>query len=131
MSGTIVVQTSAVTEMVDISALVQQEVTGSGLNEGAVLLYALHTTAALTINEGADPSVCSDVIETLNEIVPWERPYRHAEGNSPAHVKSTLVGPSEIIPFQDGRLLLGRWQSIYFCEFDGPRTRTVLFRFLG
>lgn len=126
MTGKITIRTKAATEMIDITGEVQEKVTESGLEEGAVVLYVLHTTAAITVNEGADPSVRSDIIETLNEIVPWDRPYRHAEGNSPAHIKSTMVGPSEMIPFENGRLRLGRWQSIYFCEFDGPRTRSVL-----
>lgn len=126
MTGKITIRTKAATEMIDITGQVQEKVTESGLEEGAVVLYVLHTTAAITVNEGADPSVRSDIIETLNEIVPWDRPYRHAEGNSPAHIKSTMVGPSEMIPFEKGRLRLGRWQSIYFCEFDGPRTRSVL-----
>ena len=126
MTGKITIRTKATTEMIDITRQVQEKVTESGLKEGAVVLYVLHTTAAITVNEGADPSVRSDIIETLNEIVPWDRAYRHAEGNSPAHIKSTMVGPSEMIPFENGRLRLGRWQSIYFCEFDGPRTRSVL-----
>lgn len=126
MTGKITIRTKATTEMIDITGQVQEKVTESGLEEGAVVLYVLHTTAAITVNEGADPSVRSDIIETLNEIVPWDRPYRHAEGNSPAHIKSTMIGPSEMIPFENGRLRLGRWQSIYFCEFDGPRTRSVL-----
>lgn len=126
MTGKITIRTKATTEMIDITGQVQEKVTESGLEEGAAVLYVLHTTAAITVNEGADPSVRSDIIETLNEIVPWDRPYRHAEGNSPAHIKSTMVGPSEMIPFENGRLRLGRWQSIYFCEFDGPRTRSVL-----
>lgn len=126
MTGKITIRTKAATEMIDITGQVQEKVTESGLEEGAVVLFVLHTTAAITVNEGADPSVRSDIIETLNEIVPWDRPYRHAEGNSPAHIKSTMVGPSEMIPFEKGRLRLGRWQSIYFCEFDGPRTRSVL-----
>ena len=126
MTGKITIRTKATTEMIDITRQVQEKVTESGLKEGAVVLYVLHTTAAITVNEGADPRVRSDIIETLNEIVPWDRPYRHAEGNSPAHIKSTMVGPSEMIPFENGRLRLGRWQSIYFCEFDGPRKRSVL-----
>lgn len=126
MTGKITIRTKAATEMIDITGQVQEKITESGLEEGAVVLYVLHTTAAITVNEGADPSVRSDIIETLNEIVPWDRPYRHAEGNSPAHIKSTMIGPSEMIPFENGRLRLGRWQSIYFCEFDGPRTRSVL-----
>ncbi len=126
MTGKITIRTSTATEMIDITGQVQEKVTESGQEKGAVVLFVLHTTAAITVNEGADPSVRSDIIETLNEIVPWDRAYRHAEGNSPAHIKSTMVGPSEMIPFENGRLQLGRWQSIYFCEFDGPRTRSVL-----
>ncbi len=126
MTNEITIRTKAATEMTDITGPVQEKVTESGQEEGAVVLYVLHTTAAVTVNEGADPSVRSDIIETLNEIVPWDRAYRHAEGNSPAHINSTMVVPSEMIPFENGRLRLGRWQSIYFCEFDGPRTRSVL-----
>ena len=126
MTGKITIRTSTATEMIDITGQVQEKVTESGQEKGAVVLFVLHTTAAITVNEGADPSVRSDIIETLNEIVPWDRAYRHAEGNSPAHIKSTMVGPSEMIPFENGRLRLGRWQSVYFCEFDGPRTRSVL-----
>jgi secondary thiamine-phosphate synthase enzyme len=130
MTTRLTVKTNAATEMIDISAEVQRALTESGRKEGVVVLYVLHTTAAITVNEGADPDVRTDIMDTLNEIVPWKRAYRRAEGNSPAHIKATLVGPSEMIPFENGRLQLGRWQSIYFCEFDGPRTRTVLARIL-
>ncbi|MBW2622563.1 MAG: YjbQ family protein [Deltaproteobacteria bacterium] len=130
MTTRLTVKTSTATEMIDISAQVQRALTESGRNEGVVVLYVLHTTAAITVNEGADPSVRTDIIDTLNEIVPWKRAYRHAEGNSPAHIKATMVGSSEMVPFENGRLQLGRWQSIYFCEFDGPRTRTVLVKIL-
>jgi secondary thiamine-phosphate synthase enzyme len=94
------------------------------------MVYVPHTTAAVTINESADPSVKDDILMVLNDIVPWKAPYRHAEGNSPAHVKATLVGASELIAVENGRLVLGTWQGIFFCEFDGPRTRKVHVRML-
>jgi len=93
--------------------------------DGLCLLYVPHTTAAITINESADPSVKDDILMILNEIVPWEAKYRHHEGNSPAHVKSTLVGASELVAIENGRLVLGTWQGIFFCEFDGPRNRKL------
>jgi secondary thiamine-phosphate synthase enzyme len=89
------------------------------------MVFVPHTTAAVTINENADPSVKSDILMTLNQIIPWEADYRHLEGNSPAHIKSTLVGSSELIAIENGRLALGTWQGIFFCEFDGPRNRKV------
>ena len=95
------------------------------------MLFVPHTTAAVTINESADPSVQIDIQMVLNKIVPWEAAYRHLEGNSPAHVKSTLVGASELIAIENGRLALGTWQGIFFCEFDGPRTRKVHLNLLG
>ena len=94
------------------------------------MIYVPHTTAAVTINESADPSVKSDILMILNQIVPWKANYRHLEGNSPAHVKSTLVGSSELIAFENHRLVLGTWQGIFFCEFDGPRTRKVEVRIM-
>jgi secondary thiamine-phosphate synthase enzyme len=89
-----------------------------------------HTTAGVTINESADPSVKSDILMVLNQMVPWEANYRHLEGNSPAHVKSTLVGPSELIAIEKGRLVLGTWQGVFFCEFDGPRIRKMHVRII-
>lgn len=124
------VSTSKATELLNITTEVQRQVTKTGLKEGLVLVYVPHTTAGVTINEGADPSVKADIIDTLNEIVPWERVYGHAEGNSPAHIKSTVVGPSVSLILEDGRLQLGQWQSIFFCEFDGPRRRQVLIKIL-
>ena len=106
--------------------LVQQ----SGIEEGICFLYVPHTTAAVTINESADPSVKSDILMILNEIVPWESGYRHMEGNSPAHIKSTMVGASEIVAIENHSLVLGTWQGIFFCEFDGPRTRKIHVRML-
>ncbi len=119
------IKTTSRTEFVDITAKVQEAIGSAGLTEGLCMLYVPHTTAAITINESADPSVKSDILMVLNEVVPWEAQYRHGEGNSPAHVKSTLVGASELIAVEKGRLVLGTWQGIFFCEFDGPRTRRV------
>ncbi len=123
------VKTSQKTELIDITAKVQEAVTsscdGKGIDSGLCMIYIPHTTAAVTINESADPDVKTDIIMILNEIVPWKAGYRHMEGNSPAHVKATLVGASELVAFENRKLLLGTWQGIFFCEFDGPRTRKV------
>ena len=124
------VKTGAKTELVDITSQVQQAIQSSGIQNGFCLLYVPHTTAAVTINESADPSVKEDVLMMLNQIVPWEGGYRHLEGNSPAHVKATLVGASEWIAVEQGQLVLGTWQGVFFCEFDGPRTRKLHVRFL-
>ena len=124
------VKTGAKTELVDITSQVQQAIQSSGIQNGFCLLYVPHTTAAVTINESADPSVKEDVLMMLNQIVPWEGGYRHLEGNSPAHVKATLVGASEWIAVEQGQLVLGTWQAVFFCEFDGPRTRKLHVRFL-
>jgi len=125
MKITITVKTKAKTEMIDITSEIQQWVRSQGLSDGLCMLYVPHTTAAVTINESADPSVRSDILMILNKIVPWEAGYRHMEGNSPAHVKATLVGTSEMIAIENGHLVLGTWQGIFFCEFDGPRTRKL------
>jgi secondary thiamine-phosphate synthase enzyme len=119
------VSTSRKTEMVDITDQVQAGVPGSGVTDGTVVVFVPHTTAGVTINEGADPAVQTDIIATLNEIVPWERGYQHAEGNSPAHIKSSMMGSSVTVILENGRLSLGTWQRIFFCEFDGPRRRQV------
>jgi secondary thiamine-phosphate synthase enzyme len=119
------VKTQAKTELIDITSKIAQLVQKSGVEEGLCLVYVPHTTAAVTINESADPSVKSDILMILNRIVPWEADYRHMEGNSPAHVKSTLVGPSELLTIENRSLVLGTWQGIFFCEFDGPRNRQV------
>jgi secondary thiamine-phosphate synthase enzyme len=125
------VKTNARTELIDITAKVQDAVRKAGLGEGLCVIYVPHTTGAVTINESADPSVARDVLMVLNDIVPWEADYRHMEGNSPAHVKSSLVGASELVAVENGSLQLGTWQGIFFCEFDGPRTRTVHVRMMG
>jgi secondary thiamine-phosphate synthase enzyme len=112
--------------MVDITQQVQRIVSESGVRDGLAVVYCPHTTAAITINENADPSVVEDLKAQLTEMVPWRQPfYEHGEGNSAAHVKSSMLGCSETIPIADGRLTLGTWQGIYFCEFDGPRRRQV------
>ena len=119
------VKTKAQTEFVDITSEVQKVVSSSDVRDGLCMVYVPHTTAAVTINESADPSVKADMLMVLNEMVPWDAGYRHLEGNSPAHIKSTLVGASELIAVENNSLVLGTWQGIFFCEFDGPRTRKV------
>jgi secondary thiamine-phosphate synthase enzyme len=125
MLKTLSVQTSSQTEMVDVTGQVQRELSTSGVEEGRLTLYVPHTTAAVTINEGADPAVKADILMVLNQMVPWKANYKHMEGNSPAHVKTSLVGSSETVIISGGRLVLGTWQKIFFCEFDGPRNRKL------
>ena len=117
------VRTSKHTQMLDITREVQRAVTESGVRDGICTVFIPHTTAAVTINENADPDVVRDFTMELGKIVPWEDGYHHMEGNSAAHLKSSMIGFSEQIIIEDGRLLLGTWQGIYFCEFDGPRSR--------
>jgi len=123
---TFTVRTNRRTDLVDITDQVATIVAESGVEEGTCLVYVPHTTAAVTINENADPSVRRDIEMELDKIVPWSDGYRHGEGNSAAHIKSSLVGCSALIPVSGGRLTLGTWQGIYFCEFDGSRTRRVI-----
>ncbi len=121
---TLTVQTPGRCAMVDVTAEVQQVVDESAVKRGAVMLYVPHTTAGCTINENADPAVQHDMLMTLDELVPQDRRgYRHAEGNSDAHLKASLVGFSQTVLIENGRLVLGTWQGIYFAEFDGPRRR--------
>ncbi len=124
------VKTRTRTELVDITSDINHLVQQSGVDQGLCMLYVPHTTAAVTINESADPSVKSDMLMILNEIIPWEADYRHLEGNSAAHIKTTLVGSSELIAIENGRLVLGTWQGIFFCEFDGPRSRKLHVRMI-
>jgi secondary thiamine-phosphate synthase enzyme len=125
MVATISVKTSSQTEMVDITSQVENELHKSGVEEGRMTLYVPHTTAAITINEGADPAVKADILMVLNQIVPWRASYQHMEGNSPAHVKASLMGSTETVIIAGGRMILGTWQRIFFCEFDGPRNRKL------
>ena len=124
------VKTRERTELIDITSDINKLIQKSGVAQGLCMIFVPHTTAAVTINESADPSVKSDILKILNQIIPWEANYRHLEGNSPAHIKSTLVGSSELIAIENGRLILGTWQGVFFCEFDGPRTRKIHINFL-
>lgn len=117
-------------EMIDITAEVRRALRASGVREGVLVLFVPHTTAAVTINENADPDVVADMTMELAKIVPFDDGYRHAEGNSAAHLKATLVGASESILVAEGNLVLGTWQGIYFCEFDGPRRRAIKLQIL-
>ncbi|MBM4136208.1 MAG: YjbQ family protein [Nitrospira sp.] len=117
-------------EFIDITGMVQDVVKEAGVKNGVCYLYVPHTTAGITINEGADPSVQRDIQNTLNRIAPHDMNYLHREGNADAHIKSTLVGSSVNVILDEGRLLLGTWQSIFFCEFDGPRHRRVVVTFV-
>jgi len=119
------VRTSKRNELIDITREVSRVVEESGITDGLALIMAPHTTAAITINEDADPSVVRDLLAQLEKMVPRHGDYAHTEGNSDAHIKSSLVGCSETVAVENGRLQLGTWQGIYFCEFDGPRTREV------
>ncbi len=112
-------------QLLDITADVGRAVEALGLDSGGILVWVPHTTAALTVNEAYDPDVAADVGRWLDEHVPDDPAYAHAEGNSDAHVRSILVGPSLLVPVREGRLALGRWQGVFFCEFDGPRRREV------
>jgi secondary thiamine-phosphate synthase enzyme len=124
------VKTRETTELVDITSEINRLVQKSGVDQGLCMLYVPHTTAAVTINESADPSVKSDMLMILNQIIPWEADYRHLEGNSAAHIKATLVGSSELIAIENQQLVLGTWQGIFFCEFDGPRNRKLQVRII-
>ncbi len=125
------VRTRRRNELVDITAAVQEAVQKSGVREGFVILYVPHTTAAITVNENADPSVRVDIEETLSRLVPAGPHYHHLEGNADSHVKATLVGPSETLLIRNGSVVLGTWQGIFFCEFDGPRHRRVYLQIHG
>ncbi|MBR5070585.1 MAG: secondary thiamine-phosphate synthase enzyme YjbQ [Oscillospiraceae bacterium] len=122
---TLDIRTNAHTEFLNVTARIQQAVSESGVRDGICTLFVPHTTAAVTINENADPDVVRDLKAELEKIVPWEDGYHHYEGNSAAHLKSSMIGFSQQIIIEDGRLVLGTWQGIYFCEFDGPRNRKL------
>jgi len=122
---TLKVKTDRRTQLVDVTAQVQKVVAASGVESGICYLYVPHTTAAITINEHADPDVARDVEGALDRLIPKTGPFRHSEGNSDSHVKAVLVGASQTIFVQGGKLVLGRWQGVFFCEFDGPRERRL------
>ncbi len=122
----ITLKTTGRNQFIDITRQVESIVLQSGVRKGICIIYVPHTTAGVTINENADPTVRKDIISSLEKLVPWREPfYEHAEGNSAAHIKSSLIGCNQTVIVQEGKLLLGTWQGIYFCEFDGPRTRKV------
>jgi secondary thiamine-phosphate synthase enzyme len=121
----ITVQSKSRTGFIDITSSVQQFVDGIGIKDGLITVFVPHTTAGVTINENADPDVTADMETVLDRMVPWSGGYRHSEGNTAAHVKASLMGSSAQVLVKNGKLCLGTWQSIYFCEFDGPRTRKI------
>lgn len=131
MSISFNVSTKQQAHFVDITAQVQKAVDEAGIQDGAVIVFVPHTTAGITINENADPSVQRDILHHLDKMVPQSGDYHHGEGNSPAHIKASLMGSSVAVMISGGRLALGTWQGIYFCEFDGPRTRKVWVKMVG
>ena len=122
---TLRVKTARRTQLVNVTSLVERAVKASGVASGVCYVYVPHTTAGVTINEHADPDVATDLEGVFDHLVPHSGPYRHSEGNSDSHAKATLVGSSQVIFVEDGRLALGRWQGVFLCEFDGPRERRV------
>ncbi|MFF2091105.1 secondary thiamine-phosphate synthase enzyme YjbQ [Paenibacillus sp. NPDC058174] len=125
-------RTSKRDEMIDITRQVAAVVAREGLSDGLAVVYCPHTTAGITIQENADPDVKHDILMRLDEVYPWEHPkYRHAEGNTASHLKALTTGTSQTVVISGGRLLLGTWQGIYFCEFDGPRSRTFYVKLLN
>ena len=125
MIQTFQVRTCEQIEFIDITRSVQEAVEKTGAEDGICIVFVPHTTAGITINENADPSVVQDIMMALNKIISSKDQYHHLEGNSPAHIKASLLGCSQTVLFESGKLCLGTWQGIYFCEFDGPRNRKV------
>jgi secondary thiamine-phosphate synthase enzyme len=124
------IETHARTEFIPLTKRITREASEIIAGSGALLIYVPHTTAGVCVNEGADPDVVGDLARVLDRLAPWKADYRHAEGNAAAHVKAALVGTSVTVPVRESKLRLGRWQEIFFCEFDGPRGRTVELQFL-
>ncbi|MFA6413856.1 MAG: secondary thiamine-phosphate synthase enzyme YjbQ [Syntrophales bacterium] len=125
------VKTSERFEMIDITRQIRDIIREAGAGSGLCYVFVPHTTAAVTINENADPDVSRDIISILDKLIPLHGPYRHGEGNSAAHVKASLMGASETVLIEDGQPVLGTWQSIFFCEFDGPRMRKVFVKVIA
>jgi secondary thiamine-phosphate synthase enzyme len=125
------VKSRARTEFIDITEKVQEVLKETGVSSGVCNIFVPHTTAAVTVNEGADPTVQRDIQTFLNKMVPFDGDYQHREGNSAAHIKTTLTGVSQTVLIDEGRLVLGTWQSIFFCEFDGPRHRRVALKIIA
>lgn len=130
MVHTLEIKTAKATELIDLTASIQELVHTHGPMDGVCYVYVPHTTAGVTINENADPSVKEDILMVLNKIIREDEPYRHAEGNSPAHLKASLTGSTATVLVESGRLVLGTWQGIFLCEYDGPRRRQVKIKFL-
>ncbi|WP_213975017.1 secondary thiamine-phosphate synthase enzyme YjbQ [Tepidanaerobacter acetatoxydans] len=124
----IAIKTDRRNQMLDITSIVQKSVIESGVKSGICYILVPHTTAAVTINESADTDVANDILETLSKLIPYKDSYRHAEGNSDAHIKASLIGDTAMLIIEDGRLVLGTWQGIFFCEFDGPRNRNLIIK---
>jgi secondary thiamine-phosphate synthase enzyme len=124
------IRTRTVTDFYEITSDIQDIVISTGIMNGVCHIFVLHTTAAVTVNEHADPSVVEDIINRLDALVPLHSSYRHSEGNAPAHIKASLIGNSQAVFIENGKLVLGTWQGIFLCEFDGPRNRTVLIKVL-
>ncbi|MGA1862785.1 secondary thiamine-phosphate synthase enzyme YjbQ [Deferribacter thermophilus] len=117
-------------QLIDITTEITKIINNEGWDDGILLIYTPHTTAAITINENADPTVKDDIISFLNKKIPLDYPFKHLEGNSDAHIKSSLIGCSEQVIIENGKIVLGTWQGVFFCEFDGPRNRTVNLKFI-
>ena len=130
-SNSVPVRTARRSQWVDITAQIAHVVGESGIRSGVVVVASMHTTAAITLNENADPDVGRDFFWKLDQLIPRDPRYHHAEGNSDSHLKASLVGLSAQVPLRDGALVLGTWQSVYFCEFDGPRNRRVSVTVMG
>lgn len=128
MNKTLKISTKSKSQMIDITREVAFAISESGITRGVCRVFVPHTTAAVTINESADPDVAADILMSLEKLVPWKDNYGHGEGNSAAHIKATLVGPDLTLSVEEGKFLLGTWQGIFLCEFDGPRMRKVLVR---
>lgn len=121
------VRTAGRSQLINITGQVREAIRQSGVRDGLVTVYCPHTTAGITVNEGADPDVAGDFLRYLDNLCPWEHPsYRHSEGNTAAHLKASIVGTAQAIPVVEGDLALGTWQAVFFCEFDGPRERMIL-----
>jgi secondary thiamine-phosphate synthase enzyme len=131
MLETVQVNTPDHAVMVDVTDLISRKVQESGVRSGLCVVYIPHTTAGIMVNEGADPAVMEDVLSTLERVVPWKNNYRHAEGNAAAHIKAILTGGSVHIIIDNGRLILGTWERIFLCEFDGPRTRKIRIKIMN
>lgn len=131
MLNQIEISTHSRTELVDITDEIRKAIKKSGVKSGTCIIYIPHTTAAITINENYDPSVCEDIVATLNRLVPHHVRYAHTEGNADAHIKAAIIGSTRTVFFEDGKILFGTWQGIFFCEFDGPRRRKVLVKILS